>query len=281
MFRLFASIAIVTMAGLDGLDPHVPSPPQPTASGVWPVADWSIGADAEHYPFGTLVLIDGLGVRRVHDRGSALVGSGPARFDAYTYSTADALAWGRREVRYQVLWIPPEPRTLGIYPVSAYDRGRAGECTVFAIGPRRWATARHCVADLRRGGYLTVAGYFSATWRESMVRDYAEVTAPNGVTSWVTRRPPRAGDRGIALLRGGRSVTLVYAGPASWTTENGQNVPVAAWCGGPIHGGDSGSPVYVGETIVGIVSIAPRANDQQYRFGGCRQAVFTTEARRG
>jgi len=280
MYRLVA-LAIVTMAALDGNDPHVPYPPQPTASGVWPVADWSIGADAEHYPFGTLVLIDGLGVRRVHDRGSALVGAGAHRFDAYTANTADALAWGRRSVRYEVLWIPPEPRTLGVYPLTVYGVADYGECTTFPVGPNRWATARHCVAGLRRGGYLTVGGRYSHTWRESMMRDYAEVTAPTGVTSWVTRRPPRNGDRAVALLRGDRSVILTYVGPASWTTGNGQNVPVVAWCGGPIRSGDSGSPVYVGETIVGIVSIAPRANDRQYRFGGCAAAVFTTEARRG
>lgn len=72
------------------------------ANGRWPIADVTIAADPS-IPFGTELLIEGLGFRTVGDRGSAIKGR---RVDVFVDSCAEALKFGRRWLR--VYPVPPE-----------------------------------------------------------------------------------------------------------------------------------------------------------------------------
>lgn len=65
------------------------------ANGRWPIADKTIAADPS-IPFGTELLIEGLGFRTVGDRGSAIKGR---RIDVFVDSCREALAFGRRWLR--------------------------------------------------------------------------------------------------------------------------------------------------------------------------------------
>ena len=74
-----------------GREPH----PQRAANGRWPVADVTVAADPSH-PFGSEVLIEGLGFRTVGDRGHAIKGR---RLDLFVDSCREARAFGRRFLR--------------------------------------------------------------------------------------------------------------------------------------------------------------------------------------
>ena len=68
----------------------------PTASGWMPDQGTTVAADRARYPLGTCLEIEGLGRRIVQDVGSAIRGR---RLDVFYYSHADALRFGRREMR--------------------------------------------------------------------------------------------------------------------------------------------------------------------------------------
>lgn len=65
------------------------------ANGRWPIADKTIAADPS-IPFGTELLIEGLGFRTVGDRGSAIKGR---RIDVFVDSCREAREFGRRWLR--------------------------------------------------------------------------------------------------------------------------------------------------------------------------------------
>jgi 3D (Asp-Asp-Asp) domain-containing protein len=67
-----------------------------TKAGTLPVAGHTIAADPRVLPIGSIVEIESLGVRQVHDVGSAIKGR---RIDIYVATCAEARAWGRRERR--------------------------------------------------------------------------------------------------------------------------------------------------------------------------------------
>lgn len=69
---------------------------QRAANGRWPIADLTVAADTRIHPFGSEVLIEGLGFRLVHDRGAAIVGR---RLDLFVDSCREARRFGRRWLR--------------------------------------------------------------------------------------------------------------------------------------------------------------------------------------
>lgn len=82
-------------------------PPARTASGVWPVANWSVAAPRS-YPFGTTLEFSYQGIiarRVVHDRGRDIKG---ARIDLFMETCGQARRWGRRMV-----WMREVERPLG------------------------------------------------------------------------------------------------------------------------------------------------------------------------
>ncbi len=80
------------------LGPDAPGPR--TAAGTLPVPGFTIAADPAVLPLGSIVVIEGLGERQVHDRGSAVKGR---HVDLFVATCAEARAWGRRPVRVRVL----------------------------------------------------------------------------------------------------------------------------------------------------------------------------------
>lgn len=78
-------------------------PPQRAANGRWPIADLTVAADTRIHPFGSEVLIEGLGFRFVHDRGAAIVGR---RLDLFVDSCREARRFGRRWLK--VFAVPRE-----------------------------------------------------------------------------------------------------------------------------------------------------------------------------
>ena len=75
-------------------------PPQRAANGRWPVADLTVAADTSLHPFGTELLVEGLGFRRVDDTGHAIRGR---RLDLFVDSCREARAFGRRWLRVHVV----------------------------------------------------------------------------------------------------------------------------------------------------------------------------------
>lgn len=67
---------------------------QITASGKRVKENHTIACPPE-WPFGTTVLVEGLGIRVCEDRGGAIREN---RIDIYMPNKEDALAWGRRKV---------------------------------------------------------------------------------------------------------------------------------------------------------------------------------------
>jgi 3D (Asp-Asp-Asp) domain-containing protein len=82
-------------------------PGHPTKSGVMPVAGYTVAADPNVLPIGSIVHIDGLGERIVHDIGPAVRG---LVLDVYVTSCADARLWGRRKRMVKVLHVPTPRR---------------------------------------------------------------------------------------------------------------------------------------------------------------------------
>lgn len=71
-----------------------------TRAGTTPVAGFTLAADPRVLPIGSIVEIEGQGIRQVHDTGSAIKGE---RLDLFTASCAEARAWGRRPVRVRLI----------------------------------------------------------------------------------------------------------------------------------------------------------------------------------
>lgn len=75
------------------------------ADGSWPRADETVAADWALHPPGSEVLIEGLGYRRVTDKGYAIHGR---RLDIFLASCAEARSWGRQS---RQVWKVPPPST--------------------------------------------------------------------------------------------------------------------------------------------------------------------------
>lgn len=72
-----------------------------TASGV-PVRPGTLAADAELFPFGTVMYIDGYGYGVVEDRGADIKGN---HIDLYFPTHRQAINWGSRMMKVTV-WVP-------------------------------------------------------------------------------------------------------------------------------------------------------------------------------
>jgi hypothetical protein len=66
-----------------------------------PSRDGTIAADTRYHPFGTRMYVPGWGYGVVTDRGGAIKGKN--RLDIYFDDHEDALEWGRRQVKVQIL----------------------------------------------------------------------------------------------------------------------------------------------------------------------------------
>lgn len=65
------------------------------------LTDRQIAADWRYYPPGTVLWIEGLGIRTVTDRGSAVVG--PGHIDIHFSSLRAMQAWGTRRVVIRIV----------------------------------------------------------------------------------------------------------------------------------------------------------------------------------
>lgn len=76
------------------------------ANGRWPLADITVAADTSLHPFGTEILIEGLGFRTVGDRGHAIKGR---KLDLFVDSCREARRFGRR---WLAVYTVPSETTL-------------------------------------------------------------------------------------------------------------------------------------------------------------------------
>lgn len=76
------------------------------ANGRWPLADITVAADTSVHPFGTELLIEGIGFRTVGDRGHAIKGR---KLDLFVDSCREARRFGRRWLRVHAV---PSETTL-------------------------------------------------------------------------------------------------------------------------------------------------------------------------
>jgi 3D (Asp-Asp-Asp) domain-containing protein len=76
-----------------------------TRAGTRPVTEFTIAADPKVLPIGTIVHIEGLGERMVHDTGRLIKGR---HIDLFVGSCREARAWGVRKVKVRVSHFPKE-----------------------------------------------------------------------------------------------------------------------------------------------------------------------------
>lgn len=83
-------------------------PARRAANGRWPIADLTVAADTRLHPFGTEVIVEGLGFRTVHDRGHAIKGR---RLDLFVDTCKAAREFGRRWLRVHT--VPDDTTAMG------------------------------------------------------------------------------------------------------------------------------------------------------------------------
>lgn len=74
-------------------------PNHPTRAGTMPVIGFTIAADPKVLPIGSIVEIEGLGQRMVHDTGGKVRGR---HIDLFVGTCREAKEWGRRYKRVYV-----------------------------------------------------------------------------------------------------------------------------------------------------------------------------------
>lgn len=89
-----------------------------TASGVRPVSGYTIAADRSMLPFGSIVYIEGVGERIVHDVGGAIKGN---RIDLYLDDCRAAKSWGVQKRRVRVVHKPSERRVAWMNRTSSTE----------------------------------------------------------------------------------------------------------------------------------------------------------------
>ena len=78
-----------------------------TKAGTLPVAGFTIAADPAVLPLGSIVRVEGLGERMVHDVGRAVRGR---HVDVFARSCAEARQFGKQSRRLRVLHVPLSAR---------------------------------------------------------------------------------------------------------------------------------------------------------------------------
>jgi 3D (Asp-Asp-Asp) domain-containing protein len=79
----------------------------PTKSGIMPVAELTVSADLSVLPIGSIVEIEGLGSRMVHDTGGGVKGK---HVDIFMTSCEEARKFGRQKRLVTILHIPQGKR---------------------------------------------------------------------------------------------------------------------------------------------------------------------------
>jgi 3D (Asp-Asp-Asp) domain-containing protein len=79
-----------------------------TASGAFAEINLTVAADTGILPFGSVVYIEGLGIRIVQDRGGGVRGN---HLDLYKASHAEALQWGNQFRKVWIIYEPTNPET--------------------------------------------------------------------------------------------------------------------------------------------------------------------------
>jgi 3D (Asp-Asp-Asp) domain-containing protein len=74
-----------------------------TKAGTTPVAHFTVAADPAVLPIGSIVHVEGLGLRMVHDVGSGIRGY---TLDLWSDSCREAREWGRRTRKVRVIHRP-------------------------------------------------------------------------------------------------------------------------------------------------------------------------------
>ena len=108
-----AAIFVVTAYGL-GCD----APGPLTKAGTRPVAGFTVAADPTVLPLGSIVHIEGIGERMVHDVGGKVKGK---RLDVFMTRCKDALAFGVQRLSVIVLHTPG--RKMVRLPEGVHVRG--------------------------------------------------------------------------------------------------------------------------------------------------------------
>lgn len=92
---------VITMYGV-GCDVKLN---HPTKAGTQPVVGFTVAADPSVLPLGSIVHVEGLGVRMVHDVGSKVKGR---HIDVFVDDCAAARDWGRRRRAVRIIHRPEE-----------------------------------------------------------------------------------------------------------------------------------------------------------------------------
>lgn len=79
----------------------------PTKAGTLPVVGFTVAADPSVLPIGSLVHIEDVGERMVHDVGGLVKGR---HLDVFMDTCREANAWGHRKKLVRVLHVPKERR---------------------------------------------------------------------------------------------------------------------------------------------------------------------------
>jgi 3D (Asp-Asp-Asp) domain-containing protein len=74
-----------------------------TASGAHPVAGFTVAADPKVLPIGSIIHIEGLGRRMVHDVGGGVHGN---HIDIFVDTCEEARQWGRRHRKVRIIHTP-------------------------------------------------------------------------------------------------------------------------------------------------------------------------------
>lgn len=77
----------------------------PTKAGTQPIAGFTVAADPRVLPLGSIVEIDGVGERMVHDVGGLVRGR---HIDIFVSTCGEARQWGRKERIVRVVHVPAE-----------------------------------------------------------------------------------------------------------------------------------------------------------------------------
>lgn len=78
-------------------------PGHPTKAGTQPRVGFTAASDPRVLPIGSIVYIEGLGTRMVHDIGGSVKGR---TLDVFMGSCKEAREWGRRKRKVRVLHVP-------------------------------------------------------------------------------------------------------------------------------------------------------------------------------
>ena len=214
-----------------------------TASGRHVNEGITIAADWDYHEPGSWVHIDGLGYRRVDDRGNGV--KGPNRFDVYMSSLDAALEFGAQSLEYEALQVFDDTGAL------------IRKCSVAPMNDGLY-TARHCLVGLNYRHTVYMGHQRVYTWSLDPARDLAHIPLlgrPGAVL-----RHPGMGEHAEYRAQNGNGTLL-----SNILVQMGSYV-FREWChtgGDQVRRGASGSGIYseAGD-LLGIVVAASMRNGE-------------------